>query len=551
MRRHTPGMAGRLLRGILLVACFATACAIAAEDAVDTPRKVKSLVDYDIPGLKKTLPFDTKGAMELVAFIETFASQEVGGNLNVVMSPKVKGTIRLTLKDVAIGDALEIALTANNLAYEIRGEGERAIINIMTDEEFRALHGVGFYEPREVKIIELKYAPPSRVSKMLEGVISTIGRQIYDDVSGTLVLIDTPDKLREMERIVATAELPTIEREIPTVTRAFTLQYAEVAEVEEQVKSLLTKDVGSMTVNTKSKTILVTDVERAMGRVSKLIATFDRKPKQVAIQAKIVEVELTEQNSMGINWSHVLDGIGPRFRIESDVPLSSASGPSLTYRTIVGGGDLSVLVDALKSVGDTKVISNPHISVVDGTEATIKVVRKQPYKEVAFESGTTNVIGVSYKFEEIGTTLSVTPKINDENFVSVAIKPTISDLVDWYDAPGGSGGVVGIPVIKRAEAETTVTVKDGVTIIIGGMIKNEKSESNVGVPILRSIPIIGRLFRSTTQKNKKFETIVFITPKIISGEEPFLQKPEQDKPLKFRAAKPRAMKNRAETTPAE
>lgn len=476
----------------------------------------------DIPGLSRKINFDTDN-MDVVKFITMLGDAAIGGDLNLVISAQVKGSVKLMIKDVTVCDALEIALAGNNLAYEIKGTGPRAIINIMTDQEYQVLKGVSFYEQRQVKIIELKYAKPSRLIAMLDGVRSQIGKLIYDDMSGTLVLIDTPMKIEEMQTVIAKTEIKTIERQIPTVTKTYRLQYADVGEIEKVVAARLTKEIGVMSANAKAKTVMVTDLEHNVAKIGELITAFDRKPKQVMIEAKVVEVELAHDFSMGVNWQHILQGIGPRFSLETKAPLSGPAGPSINYKTITAGGELSIVVDALKTVGNTTVISKPHIACRDGEEATLKVVRNQAYKEVTYESGSTNITQVSYKFIEIGTILQVKPTINDDGFVTVQIKPTMSDLVDWYDATKGNEGVVGVPIIKKAEAETSITVQDGVTIIIGGMIKDEKRSNRVGVPVISAIPILGRLFSSNIEKTQKIETIVFLTPKIVSGEEPFLR----------------------------
>jgi len=486
------------------------------------PVKVKTLSECkDIPGLGQSFVYNTEESqMDVVKFLTVFGKL---ANLNLVISPQVKGSVRLMLEGVTYADAFEIALSQNNLAYEIKGSGPRAIINIMTDDEYRNMKGVSFYEQRQVRIVELKYAKPSRVVTMLEGVRSQIGKLIFDDATGTIILIDTPVKIEEMQTVIAKAELPTIDRQIPTITKNFKIQYADVSEVEKAVAGHLTREVGSVSANAKAKSIVVTDLEHNMEKIGELIAAFDCKPRQVMIEAKVVEVELSDDFSMGVNWQHVLEGVGPRFTLESKMPLSGPAGPSLSYKTIAGGGDLTVVLDALKTVGNTTVISKPHIACRDGEEATLKVVRNQAYKEVTYESGSTNITQVSYKFIEIGTILNVAPTINDEGFVTVKIKPTMSDLVDWYDATRGNEGIVGVPIVKKAEAETSVTVKDGVTIIIGGMIKDEKKNNRIGVPILSSIPLLGRLFSSNVEKASKIETIVFLTPRIVTGEEQFLQ----------------------------
>ena len=177
---------------------------------------------------------------------------------------------------------------------------------------------------------------------------------------------------------------------------------------------------------------------------------------------------------------------------------------------------LNAAINALKTVGDTKILSNPHVAVISGEEATIKVVTDQPYAEAQLESGSTNVVGESIQFIEVGVILSVTPEINDEGMIIMAIKPEVSSVVGNYPA------FRSVPIIQKAYAETTVMIKDGETIIIAGMIRNEKSESQSRMPFFGRIPLIGWLFKSVADTSATKETIVFLSPRIISGEEPVL-----------------------------
>ena len=496
--------------------------------SVIATKKRVPLVDCDIPGLKKVVNVSTPGGMPVDEFIDWLARRE-NGDFNVAMSAMVKGVVNLSAKDITVADALEIAFAANSLAYEIKGVGPRSIINVMAEAEYRKRYGVGFDEQRQMKIIRLKHAKPSHVHEMLRAkdVKSDIGAIVYDDLTQTLVLIDTPAKIKEMEAIIKRTELPII-------SEVFKLQYAEPSELLKRITSEISK-AGKVTADDRTMRLVVADHAQVIQRVREVVEALDIRQKEVSLEAKIVEVEFSDEESVGINWKHVLQNMDPRFNVQSSVPLSAGSGANLTFKTIAAGGDLTAVLDALKTVGNTKVISNPRIAVLDGPEAMIKVVRDQPYRELKYESGSTNVIAVVYKHVEIGTTLSVACKINDSGFVNVNVKAVISDLVDWYDAPEGSGGLVGVPVVKKAEATTAVSVKDGVTIIIGGMIKTEKRKTMVGIPVLRSIPIVGALFRSTVERTRRAEIVVFLTPKIITGEEPFLEMSSDNmKKLKLR-----------------
>ena len=485
----------------------------------------KRFKDYNLPGLnvkvflKSLEPWDVSQLIEYLAF--------KGGLNNFVMSKGISGlTTKLKFDDVTVGDALEVVLSVNNLAYEFKG----GIVTIMTDEEYKALNGRSFIDNKQVRIIELKYADATRVANMLAPVKSQIGTVVSDPITGTLILIDTPDKITEMRAVIAKADLTTVSRQLPTETKSFVLQYAKVEDIQGEVSALLTKEAGSLRVDKRTKTMIVTDLPHNMDKINDLVLLFDRRPKQVFIEAKIVEVKLDDSFSLGINWTHLFDGLDPRFalRAVSQPPMPDPLAGTLKYSTIVAGGDLQVVLDALKAVGDTKILSNPQIAVLDGEEATIEVVSEQPYKEIKLEAGTTNVTGVTYQFKKWGVMLSVTPRINDEKMVSVKIKPEISGIDTWYDGSAQQG----TPVIKKATAATTVMVQDTVTIIIGGLIQNKKTSSMTGLPVLSGIPLLGRLFRSDSESSFSTETVVFLTPRIVSGEEPYLRLKDMKKRAK-------------------
>ncbi len=513
------------LSGVIAFPCAAAAqnagspdaaMSMPAPTATDITRAApKSLKDHGIEGLDNIVVLDALGALGVDQVIRILAHE--GGLKNVVIGKNVAGSTTLKFDGVTVGDALEVVLSVNDLAYEVKG----GIITIITDEEYRAKNGVSFYDQKDVQIIKLNFADPTRVLTMLERVKSQIGTAVADQMTGTIILIDTPDKIQEMKAVIEKADISTIERVVPTVTKTFALQHANVAEIQSQIQPLLSKSVGSLHADVRTKTIIVRDVEHNMNKISELVKTFDRKPKQVFVEAKVVEVALGDDYSLGINWQHMFQGMDPRFALSTVSAPGSASVPNfrMTYNTIAADGDLEVILEALKSVGDTKILSNPQIAVMDGEEATIEVVEDQPYKEVAIESGTTNVTGVTYIFKPVGVLLNVTPRINDEEFITCAIKPEISSISQWYDGAPQEG----TPVIKKAHAETTVMVKNGVTIIIGGLIKDRKDESTSSVPLLGALPIIGRFFRYDTVSSVNTETVVFLTPRIITGEEPFLR----------------------------
>jgi type II secretory pathway component GspD/PulD (secretin) len=517
----------KIITGFAVLLLLMGGVAFAQNVATNAPVANPHLItEYGLPGLEKKISLDLIEPMDVVDLIKFLC---VKGNLNVIVGRDVSGSSKLMLKDVTLGEALEIILAANDLAYEVQGN----IVKVMTDKGYRDLHGEGFYDRKQAKVIQLKYAMPSKVAQLLESIKSSIGKIVYDDGTGNIVLIDTPPKIREMEDVIQKSEIPSIQRILPTVTTNFVLQYAVIEDIEPKLTPLLTKDVGQIQSDKRTKTLIVTDLPSSMTKICELVAIFDRAQKQVFIEAKIVEVKLTDEFRLGVRWDHLLEGLDPRFSLgtSGQFPaglLASKGGGTLDYHTIAAGGDLNVLVEALATVGDAKVLSNPHIAVLDGQEATIKVTTDEPYAETTFETGTTNITGKTYKFIPVGISLAVTPRINELGFISVNIRPTVSSVVGTYDTSTGQG----VPIVKKSEAETSVSVKDGVTIIIAGMIDKQESKTINKVPLLGSIPLLGMLFRSEYTKVQNTETVVLLTPRIVTGAKFFERSKDMKKPTK-------------------
>lgn len=527
----------RFLGGIicgLLLPVLAGLPASAAEQAAP-PRLIS---EYNLPGLDKKISLDLLDAMDVADLLKFLATK---ANLNIVIGREVSGSSKLMVKDVTLAEALEIVLAANNLAYEVKGN----IVKVMTDKEYRDQYGTGFYERKQAKIIELKSAVPSRMAALLADVKSSLGKIVFDDNTGNLVLIDTPEKIREMEAVIQKAEIPTYQRVYPTVTTNFVLQYARVEELEPQVTPMLTKDnaIGQLRADKRTKTLVVTDFPNVIQRVGDVVALFDRPQKQVFIEAKIVQVQLSDSFQMGVNWEYLFRGLDPRFSLkpvvqtfsETDLTrgLKAGSGAGVTYHTIAAGADLAAVVEALSTVGKTRLLQNPHIATMDGKEATIKAITTQPYSELQYETGSSNIVGKTYKFVDVGVSLGVTPRINEIGFITCDIRPEVSSILDWYDRDSTAGdGKNGVPVVKKSYAETSISVKDGVTIIIAGMIDENRTTKRTQVPLLGSIPLLGALFRYDNTSTENTETIVLLTPRIVTGDKFFERAKDAKKPVK-------------------
>jgi len=485
--------------------------------------------EYDFSGMETMISLDIR-QMDVVHFLKFLASE---GNLNIVASKNVAGPVNLLINDVTIGDALEIVLSLNNLAYEVRGN----IIKITSNEEYKAIYGVDFYDQRETAVYRLKYASATNVGAMLGNVKSEIGKVIYDDSTGTLVLIDTPEKIEEMKVIIERQELPTVSRILPTETEIFELKYAEIDDIKAEVSEALTADIGTIRTDARTKTIVVTDLPHKIAEIRVMIEAFDRKTREVFIEAKIVEVTLTDTLQWGIDWDRIWQiryPSGPTpytIMPEVTLPLSLTSFGKITVDT-VSTNELDIVLEVLDTITDTRIISNPHLTVQEGKEAAIGVIEKQPYEEetTTTASGGTTTSSKTYQWVDVGVSLSVTPLINEDGYINLVLKPEVSSISTWYGGAAQASGAV--PVVKSAKAETTVTVKDGVTIIIAGLIKDNKTVTVNKIPLLGDLPLVGAAFRSVSDDVRRTETIVFLTPRIITGDEFFLLQRDMPKPMR-------------------
>ena len=523
---------------VLLVAVYGVP-AMAAPDksavtktpAVAEPLKTstqEALSARDFPGLAKKISVDIKG-MSIVDFLKFLA---VEGDMNVAIAQDVAGSVNLLVSDVSISDILKILFSTNNLAYQVQGN----VIKIISSNEYKIRQGVDFNDQRRTVIYQLKYASAQNVGTLLGNVKSDIGKIIFDDTTGLLVVVDTPQKIEEMDAVVKKSDISTIARVLPTETKVFELSYARVDAIQAEVTAALTANVGTIRTDVRTNTFVITDLPHKLGEIGTIIKAFDRKTREVFIEAKIIQVTLSDTHKWGIDWDRLFTagqagGISDlSVTPESSLPLGldDTFGKLTIART--GTNALNFVLEALAAVGETKILSNPHIATEEGKEATINVLTKQPYSETTTtttDAATTE--STDFTFVDVGVKLNVTPTINKEGYISMLIKPEVSSITSFFPSETADQRV---PVIETSNAESTILIKDGTTIIIAGMIKDYKQKSANKVPVLGDVPVVGKLFQNNSDTVQRTETVVFLTPRIISGQESFLLQRDLHKEMK-------------------
>ena len=482
----------------------------ATEEKQNTAKQ-EAMEDASDPfsGLSRKISLDLR-SMDIMDTVKFLSKQ---GDLNIVATKNVSGKVTLFLKDVTISDVLEIILLTNNLASEKKA----GIITLMTESEYEALYGEKYTSKKQSKTITLKYADPKRVGTILGSLKSSIGKVIIDDVTGIIILIDTPEKIKEMEEAAIRSDLSTVNRILPTVRETFELDYAKIGEIKGEITKALTKDIGTIEIDERTNKLVVTDLPHNMERIKALVADFDSKTREVLIEAKIVEITLNDDYAMGVNWSKVYGLAMDSMVLTGTFPFSAPSSTASTMKLNVGtlaNDKYTFALTLIKSFGKTKVVSSPHIVVCNNEEAKFMVGTREAYVTTTITTGdVTTTTSESVQFIDVGVTLYVTPTINKDGFVKMHIKPEVSSISSWLTTTEGNK----IPIVDTSNVETDVLVKDGNTIILAGLIKKTAAKDVAKMPLLGSLPILGKLFSNTSDSNEKKELAIFLTPHIISG----------------------------------
>jgi type IV pilus assembly protein PilQ len=339
-------------------------------------------------------------------------------------------------------------------------------------------------------------------------------RQALDIVcqSGGLVTLETGDVIRiatlknlRDEGLEKESSARKREELQPLETRVFNIRYASAKELKDAVTFVLSKR-GSANVDERTNTLLVSDIAPRVTEVEKLVGTLDTETRQVEITARLVDVDRTAARQLGIQWSmenlhsnseRVSGSLGVK-----ELP-ATASG-TVRLGVVRGFGNLDATIEALERENRATLISSPRITTVNNRKAKILVGKEIPLIVLDIAGNSTT------ELKKVGISLEVTPYINSENRITMDLKPEVSDLSSQATVQGGI-------VFTTALADTRVMVNDGETAVIGGLIRTSETEFSQGVPILRSLPLIGALFRSSDTRKENRELLIFVSPKVVEG----------------------------------
>jgi general secretion pathway protein D len=294
--------------------------------------------------------------------------------------------------------------------------------------------------------------------------------------------------------------------------------------------------IGSATIgiDPDSHNITVIADEETMATISKIIGDLDRPRPQVLIKVVFLEVQHSKDSDIGVEggWNGP-GGDGRKVNALNSFGLSGLNTVATNFNALGGtfsgaavpttgnaaglyqllGSDFQATLRAIAQAGNAQLLSRPSILARDSQPATIVIGQYVPLPTSVSFVGTsgTPVTGVTYT--DVGIILRVTPFITGEGFVQMIVQPETSSVSPTETVPLGSGVVA--PVIDRRAADTVVITPDGQTVVIGGLMRNDKSSTESKIPFLGDIPLLGNLFKRKTKSDAKTELMIFLTPHIV------------------------------------
>lgn len=366
-----------------------------------------------------------------------------------------------------------------------------------------------------------------------------------DKRTNTLIAAGSAEYLEIVERIVNQLDYLDVQNRTQRLVK---LNYGvadNVAQTMEQYfqneeKALESKDAQESTLrkmerqvtvqaDEDSNTLLMSYSPRMETQVIELLNKLDQAPPQVMIKVLLAEVTLTDKVEMGMEFAlqdlvfteHATIGPngtiqGSKFDVIGGTDVGAAGSGSLGgFSFTITGEDFNFLLRALQNEGRVDVLSRPSIMVADNQQANITVGSNVPVVQ-NLSIATGGIVQPSVTYRDVGIILDVEPHINPDGYVNMNIRPEISDIAT-SSVSIGSG--INLPIFTQRSADTWVSVRDGETIVIGGLITSRENNSEAKVPVAGDVPLLGNLFRSTVRDKSKTELLIVLTPEIIRTEQ--------------------------------
>jgi type IV pilus secretin PilQ/predicted competence protein len=444
-------------------------------------------------GLETKITLDFTAA-ELPNVLRILADKS---GLNIIAGPEITGRVTIHLADVTVKEALDTILAIHNCGYE---KPSPHVIRIVKLEKPVIALSLPPDEQVVTEVITLNYRNAAEIKTLLTGI-----RDETVEVKTALVAGGEVKTETKTQQIVAIKEDNLIFKGLKVVS--FTDAKAKIAE-----------GVGMIVISGPAATIK---------SAKELIKKLDRPIKQVMIEARLINIDLDKTKDLGVNWDATKKSAidSGTYSVEGQTMTQSGAlqGGVLIGTIKTGTWDISATLKAAIENKSAEVLANPRILALNNTQASIDITRQNPYVQWSFDALTNTYIG-TVNFDDKtkeGITLTVTPQITEDGNILMHVTPNQKTKHSEisYPSAGGAPNTV-IAIVDERKADATLLVKDGETIVIGGLRKNEEITTDHRIPVLGDIPFLGNAFRSKSTAASHTELMLFVTPYILKDSTP-------------------------------
>lgn len=349
----------------------------------------------------------------------------------------------------------------------------------------------------------------------LDVILQTYG-YAYEQ-RGNIIIVTTVENLKKRREDAAVlAEQEALE------TRTFTLNFGKASEIIASLEKMKSER-GSIDFDERTNTLIITDTSTKLDLMASVVDTLDSTTPQVLIEAKIVETQFTDEENLGIDWivQASVNGASrattyPFTNSSSNKymrdPFPEPEDEDFQFGTI-NFNQFQAVLELLRTRSDTDILSSPRIVTTDNQTAQITVGSQYPIPTYTYNEEQARLQVSGWEYMDIGIIFDVTPHVNDAGFVTIDVEPKITAILDFVTVENTS-----LPRLSNESAKTSVMIKDGDTLVIGGLVKTQTTETKKRTPFFGDIPIVGYAFRKSEVNNTKTDLIIFITPHIITPE---------------------------------
>jgi general secretion pathway protein D len=381
------------------------------------------------------------------------------------------------------------------------------------------------------QIIPLEYAICEQVQSLFAPLISPGGNLITYAPTNTVIVTDVSSNIRRMMTIVE-----EIDRKPPPGQEMIHVYYLQNSEAENIAKILtdlyakvpsrnarggrnLAQEEKPTVVSDKlTNSLIIIAAPGVYDELEEIIKKLDIPLQKVLVEAMVAEVSLDKLLNLGVEWA-IVDDLRPGKTHQPFAATDFGMQPDLLAGTLYGmslgmfkdeATNIGALVNLYVTDSDVNILSTPYLLTNNNQEAEIKVGKRVPMVTASRLTEDETVVK-TYTYEDVGIVLKITPQINPEGFVTLKIHQELQKVLEEtiHDAP----------VVASREADTTVTVKDGQTVVIGGLLRDDKAVVNRRIPGLGRIPLLGWLFKRKVETTEKISLVIFLSPHVVTTPE--------------------------------